>query len=134
MNELIVNQLFCRLCELGKSMGFSEPIIRSNKYSTEIYIVDKHALQVEIDWKENNLFMYAVYLIDCKLPDDSVIYHYPNGHWCRKYLEEICSTKRPSPRNSDRRYSFDYLLDCFNFYASLIGTNPELVKFLKTGD
>lgn len=133
MSYLILNQLSDKLYEIGEKMGFSRPIIRSDRYSTEIYIIKNHALQLEIDWQENNLFMYVVYLKNNELPDKSVIYSYEDGQWCRKFLEEIYKTKRPCIKDHNRRYSLEYLFDCFEFYIQLISSNPMvLTEFYKS--
>ena len=127
MNKLILNQLADGLYAIGEGKGFSKPIIRTDRYNSEIYIVHKHAIQIEIDWLENNLFMYVVYLENDKLPDKSVIYYYNNGHWCRKFLEEIYGVKRPYAKDSCRRYSPEYLFDCFEFYRQLISSDPVVL-------
>ena len=133
MDNLILNQLSDRLYEIGKFFGFSKPIIRSDRYTSEIYIINKHALQIEIDWSENNLFMYVVYLKSGKLPDKNVIYSYADGHWCRKYLEEVYDSKRPCVKDHRVRYSLEYLIDCFEFYKKLIDSNPViLTEFYKS--
>lgn len=128
MNNQILNQLIDSLCKFSKKMDFSKPIIRSDRYSTEIYILKEHALQLEIDWRENNLYMYVVYLKNKELPDESVIYRYSDGHWCRKYLEEIYNVKHPLTKDKTRRYSPQYLFDCFDFYMQLICRNPAVLE------
>ena len=127
MDDLILSQLVDRLYEIGKASGFSSPVVRSDRYSSEVYIIKEHALQLEIDWLENNLFMYVVYLKDNKLPDKNVIYSYSDGQWCRKYLEEIYKTKRPRCKNHNKRYAPTYLFDCFDFYNQLISNNPLIL-------
>ena len=97
--------------------------------------MNKHALQIEIDWQENNLFMYVVYLKNEVLPDKNVIYSYEEGQWCRKFLEEVYKTKRPQTKDSNRRYSLEHLIDCFEFYMKLINSNPTiLAEFCKSID
>ena len=131
MNEVILEQLAQKLYELGREWGFSAPIVRTDGTISEIYIVKDHALQLEIDWRENDLFLYAVYLRDGELPGKSVIYSYPDGHWCRKYLEEICHTKRAVVRDRERRYSEEYLFERFDFYVQMIRKHREhLAEFL----
>lgn len=133
MNDLILNKLSDKLYEIGNLMDFSKPVIRSNKHRTEIYIIKDHALQIEVDWQENNLFMYVVYLKNKTLPKENVIYTYEDGQWCRKFLEEIYKTKRPYMKDRNRRYSSNYLFDCFEFYAQLIINNPViLTEFYKS--
>jgi len=79
IDESIIDQLSDKLYEIGKPFGFSKPVVHSDRLITEIYIINTHAIQIEIDWMENNLFMYAVYLFDGNLPESKVIYNYPNG-------------------------------------------------------
>lgn len=127
MKNLILNQIADRLYDIGKPWGFSKPIIRSDRDSSEIYIINRHALQIEIDWRENNLFMYVVYLKNDELPNKNVTYCYADGHWCRKYLEEIYDYKRPCIKDTLIRYSKDYLFDCFEFYRKLIDGDPIIL-------
>ena len=127
MKNLILNQIADRLYEIGKPLGFSKPIVRSDRDISEIYMINKHALQIEIDWRENNLFMYVVYLKNDELPNKNVTYCYADGHWCRKYLEEVYDSKRPCIKDPSVRYSTDYLFDCFEFYRKLIDGDPIIL-------
>ena len=65
-----------------------------------------------------------------ELPDKKVIYSYQDGQWCRKFLEEIYQTKRPYIKDLKRRYSSEYLFDCFEFYMNLISSNPIILTEL----
>ncbi|MBO5726381.1 MAG: hypothetical protein J6S00_04905 [Clostridia bacterium] len=132
MDELTLNQLANNFCEFSEKLGFSNPIIRSDTYISEIYVLNKHALQIEIDWRENELFMYVVYIRDNMLPNKNVIYNYDDGHWCRKFIEEIYKVKHPQVNKRQDRYSSEYLFNILQFYKKLIGDSPEiLVDFLK---
>lgn len=133
MDELILNQLSNRLQEIGNELGFHKLIKKSSAYISKIYVVNKHALQLEVDWRENDLFMYAVYLKNNKLPDAGVIYRYSDGQWCRKYLEEIYRTKRPIVKDKNKRYSSKYFFDVFEFYMQLINGNPDILRDFGTG-
>ena len=128
MDKTVLYQLAEELQKLGESLGFSNRVIRTRCGVTEIYVVNRHALQLEVDWRENDLFMYAVYLKNKSLPDEGVLYHYGDGHWCRKYLEEIYLVKRPIIKDHDRRYSSAYLFDCFAFYTDMIKSNTDILK------
>ena len=128
MDKTALYQLAEGLQKLGESLGFGNQVMRTNCGASEIYVVNRHALQLEVDWRENNLFMYAVYLKNNDLPDKEVLYHYGDGHWCRKYLEEICLVKRPTIKDHDRRYTSAYLFDCFAFYTDLINSNADILK------
>lgn len=135
MNDRFLQELTDRLYKIGTALGFRKLRIRTNDRTTEIYLVNNHALQVEVDWRENNLFMYAVYLKDNTLPDKSVIYRYKDGQWCREFLEELYKTKRPPVKDKQRRYTEAYLFDCLTFYEKLIYSNPSiLTSFDCTGN
>ena len=127
MDKLVLEQLAQRFHEIGGECGFSEPVVRLDGTISEIYIVKDHALQLEVDWRENDLFLYVVYLRNRKLPDKSVIYSYPDGHWCRKYIEEVCRTKRKPVRDRKRRYETEYLFDRFDECAQMLRENRERI-------
>lgn len=127
MRDILLDQLSDRFCELGRALGFTKKHIQTVGNISEIYVINEHAIQLEIDWKENALFMYAVYIKDNRLPDRNVIYNYEDGHWCRKYIEEIYKTKQPRLKDRSRRYTQEYLFDCFDFYAQLINSNPKIL-------
>ena len=133
MQEEIVQQMSDKLWEIGKQFGFDRLEIRSpGWWSSKIYVMNKHALQIGIDWRDYDLSMYAVYLRNGELPDEHAIYNYPDGQWCRKFLEEIYKTKRTYPKKyvKDRkeRYSPEYLFYRFDFYAQLIQNDPATLK------
>ena len=73
MNKIVLCQLAEKLQKLGESLGFGNHVIRTSSAMSEIYVVNRHALQLEIDWRENDLFMYAVYLKDKKLPPELIL-------------------------------------------------------------
>ncbi len=128
MNDYILKQLSNKLYEIGRKFDLAELRVRSDRYSSEIYVINNHALQLEIDWRENNLFMYVVYLKNNTLPDENVIYSYADGQWCRKYLEELYKTKRIHQKDRSKRYSAEYLFECFDYYAKLIENNPLILE------
>lgn len=127
--DVILQNLACRFSVLGKELGFSEPIIRSSTYSTEIYILKKYALQIAVDWREYVLFVYVVQLQNGVLPEKGVLYHYPNGEWCRKFLEDIYHVKNPMFAKKsiakEKRYTEQFLYDVLDFYINTIRENPE---------
>lgn len=124
----VLRQLTSMFCEIGKEWGFSEPIIRNRSYVSEVYIVKKNAIQIEVDWRGNDLFMYVVRLVNGNLPPKNVVYSYDDGKWCRKYFEEIYRTKRPMIKDQRQRYSVKYLYDSFDFYTALIKNQPTVLK------
>ena len=135
MDAMLLAELTDAFQDIGSQFGFMNIVVKSNKDYTDIYLVDKHALQIEIDWREFNLFMYVVYLKDGKLPNKNIIYRYNDGHWCRKYLEEIYRTKRPKAPPPPHRHSSDYIRSVFRFYEQLISKNNGILrKFLSDID
>ena len=128
MNSIVLCELINRMQIIGSRFGYQKIITRSSAALSEIYVMNEHAIQLEIDWKENDLFMYAVYLKDKKLPNEKIIYQYDDGHWCRKYLEEIFNVSRQRIKNRKDRYSTEYLFACLDFYDDLIKNNPMLLE------
>lgn len=128
MNGQVLNRLVQEFYVFGKRMGYGEPIVKSKGTISEIYILGSPAIQVEVDWYENNLFMYAVNIRYDRIPDEDVIYTYPDGQWCRKYIEELYRVKRPPVTDKNRRYSPEYLYDCLEFYIKLIEHDPSALK------
>lgn len=128
MNKQVLNRLTQEFYVFGKRIGYGEPIVKSKGTISEIYILGSPAIQVEVDWYENNLFMYAVNIRYDRIPDEDVIYTYPDGQWCRKYIEELYRVKRPPVTDKNRRYSPEYLYDCLEFYIKLIEHDPSVLK------
>lgn len=128
MDQTILDELRGKFQEIGSRFGFSNTIVKSSGHYTDIYLVGQHALQMEIDWRECNLFMYVVLLRDRKLPPQDVIYSYKDGHWCRKYLEEVYRTKRPRAPKPPLRYSQDYICAVFRFYSQLLENGGDVLR------
>ena len=132
MQEEIVQQMSDKLWEIGKQFGFDRLEIRSpGWWGTDIYVINKHALQIKIDWRENAVFMYAVYLRNGELPDKGILYNYPDGQWCRKSLSVIYKAEIKYPKkykNIKLQLSNEYLFFRFNFYMQLIQNDPATLK------
>ena len=123
MEMLLTN----RFRALGTALGLTNCRTRRVGQITELYLCDRHALQMEIDWRENELFVYAVRLCDGKLPGPDVVYRYRDGSVCRIFLEEVYHAKRPMQPN--RRE--EHLLQCLEFYEALIHRDSGvLLRFL----
>ena len=127
MNDLILQELSKQFWELGKSIGFSKIHTRADRYASKVYLINRHALQIEIDWREYDLFMYVVYLKDGELPNENVIYSYDDGHWCRKFIEDIYHTNLPNVKDRNQRYSQKYLFERFERYRALIENDPQIL-------
>ena len=121
-----------KFVELGKSLDFSECEIKTECQSSNIYLLkdsnNKYSLQLEIEWRECDCFMYLVRLENGKIPKD-FFYVYKNGEWCRRYIEDIYSKKNSVyTEKSSMRYTNDFLEYKFEFYANLIQNNPKLIR------
>ncbi|MBP3300207.1 MAG: hypothetical protein J6M34_01730 [Clostridia bacterium] len=112
------------LAQFAKAFGFSSPVIKNDGYTTKIYIIKKHAIQFEIDWRELEIFMFVVRLLDNKIPPKNVVYQYENGESCRTYVEEIYQIKNPIYKNT-LRYTESFLSKKKNFYMQLIQSDPQ---------
>jgi len=122
VEKVLVNEFlaFRHLFDLGRVD------IRRSKNITSIYLVGRNALELEIDWHENALFMYVVHLINGKIPSDDVIYKYDDGIWCRIYIDEIYKQKNPIYQ-SKKRMSSCILFELFQYYKRLIESNPSML-------
>ena len=135
MRDSIVKELMIKFSEFGTSLGFSKPIVRSCCNISEMYIVKNHAIQIEIDWNEYDLYMYVVYLREQQLPSINVVYKYDDGHWCRRYLEDLYQVKRNYCNDRNKRYSSGYLFERFDYYINLVNSNcAVLMDFLQSID
>lgn len=127
----MLTQLEARFRALGTGLGLTKYRTRRVGQITELYLYDRHALQMEIDWRENELFMYAVRLRDGKLPGSDVVYRYRDGSVCRTFLEEVYHAKRPAQQS--RRE--EHLLACLEFYEKLIVSDHRmLLEFFHSMD
>lgn len=124
----MMSQLEERFRALGTVLGLTKFKTRRDRYSTELYLYDRHALEMEIDWRENTLFFYAVHLRGGKLPGTNIIYRYSDGQPCRTFLEDIYHAKRPTVKDHRERYSEAHLMECFMFYERLISSEPEVLR------
>jgi hypothetical protein len=127
METLLAN----RFRALGTELGLTKCRTRRVGQITELYLYGRHALQMEIDWRENELFVYAVRLCDGKLPGPDVVYRYRDGSVCRTFLEEVYHAKRPvQPIRRE-----EHLLQCLEFYEALIHRDSGvLLRFLDSMD
>ena len=114
---------------LGSEFNLFSIVVQTERDVTSIYIKNTHALQLEINWRENTMFMYVVYLINGEIPQSNVLYQYNNGQWCRKYIEEIYGTNNPMYKSQNRKKR-EFLFDLLDYYMTLIRSNPSLLNNL----
>ena len=117
--------------ELGNFLGYSIVKEKTECYSSNIYLLDdnkKYSLQLEIEWRECDCFLYVVRLEDGKFPK-AFYYANENNEWCRKYIEEIYAIKNPVyTENGNMKNTSDFVEHKFDFYAQLIQNNPQPLK------
>lgn len=124
----MITQLEERFCALGTVLGLTKFRTRRERLSTELYLYERHALEMEIDWRENELFFYAVRLRGGKLPGTNTVYRYSDGQPCRTFLEDIYHAKRPAVKDRRERYSEAHLMESFAFYERQIVSDPEVLR------
>lgn len=121
-------QLIEAFSEIGDLFGLNKSETRHyNKNITSIYLLGKNALEIEIDWRENVLFMYVVRIVNGKIPDNTTIYKYDDSSWCRKYIDEIYNTKNHLYKSQDITKPA-FLVDLIQYYKNLISNNPDILK------
>ena len=125
--EEIKKELFNEFSDIGTLFGLNTVDIREGKSHTSVYLIGINALELEIDWRENALFMYVVYLIDGKLPDENTIYKYDDGTLCRIYIDDLYQIKNPVYQSGDRTSPY-FLVALFQHYKRLIKSNPNIIS------
>lgn len=117
--------------ELGNFLGYSIMKEKSECQSSNIYLLDdnkKYSLQLEIEWRECDCFLYVVRMEDGKLPKD-FYYANENGEWCRKYIEDIYVIKNPVYiEYVNLKGTGDFIERKFDFYNQLIQNNFQPLK------
>lgn len=117
--------------ELGNFLGYSIMKEKSECQSSNIYLLDdnkNYSLQLEIEWRECDCFLYVVRMEDGKLPKD-FYYANENSEWCRKYIEDIYVIKNPVYiEYVNLKGTGDFIERKFDFYNQLIQNNLQPLK------
>jgi hypothetical protein len=67
--------------------GFSGPVVTHEKWTSKIdWLGDEIAIEMELDWRELEIFCLLVRLEDGHLPDG---YYVSNGRPCRYHLQKV---------------------------------------------
>ncbi len=118
-----------KFLDLGKSLDFSKCEIKTDCQSSNIYLLkdsnNKYSLQLEIEWRECDCFLYLVRLENGKPPKN---FYYTNeqGEWGRKYIEDIYAVKNPVYTEKVKLKNTWNFIECkFDFYVHLIQNNPK---------
>lgn len=125
----VLNKIIKSFCDLGNYLNIKVcPEITHDSYISDIYLSDDpRTIQIEIDWREKNVFMYVVNIVGNTLPEN-VIYKYSDGTWCRKYIEEIYHVKNVVYANKKIKCTDEFLYCLMDFYISLIKNNPNIIR------
>jgi len=71
--------------------GFSEPVVKREDWNTVVdWLGTDIALELELDWREFDVFLLVVRLEDNQLPQG---YYVSNGKPCRFHLQKVIKEK-----------------------------------------
>ena len=117
-----------------RSYGFSTPIVKNENGSTTITLMLTHiALEIEIEWRDFDIFMLVVKLENGNIPSG---YYVSNGRPCRYHLQKVITDRKwavdqnawaiISPEKKARkqydRQSADAIFDRFCAYKNILGS------------
>lgn len=118
-----------------KEYGFLRPTVKKDKWSTTISSLSSDiAVEVELDWRDLDVFVLVTALSDGKLPGGYYVF---NGKRCRIHLEDVlkdicgvsdvdvCNLLKKQPANSDRdeatmKSRLDFYMELLKKYISVI--------------
>lgn len=73
------------------SYGFSKPIVSDEDWSTSLtFMLTDIALEIELDWRDFDVFVLVVRLESGKLPNG---YYVSEGRPCRYHLQKVISDR-----------------------------------------
>lgn len=128
--EIITAELVKRLDRIGKMLGMSELIIRKDSDYAEIFVKGKHALLLEIDWRDFIVMLDVIYLKDGYIPENTRL-NYTDGHWCQKSILEIYHWKPSKKKSKKKTYpterEAETLYYWMDLHEQLINDNPEIL-------
>lgn len=122
--EDIYNKILKDFCELGIYLNLKiDPKVEHSNYISDIYLSNNNpTLQLEIDWRERVLFMYAITNIKHTEPKDEI---------SKKYIEDIyCKVNYVYSKKEYKkvRYTDEFLYCLMKFYINIIKSNPMPIK------
>jgi hypothetical protein len=121
------------------SYGFSQPRITQEEWSTTITLMlTDIALEIEIDWRDFDIFVLVVRLENGNLPSG---YYVSEGRPCRYHLQKIISDRKwnvdqdalatISPENTGKRQgskrSEDGMLNRFRAYKVVLDSCVKIL-------
>ena len=119
------------------SHGFSQPQMTQEKWSTTIALaLTKIALEIEIDWRDFDIFLLVVRLENGAPPEG---YYVSQGRPCRYHLQKVISDRKwivdqkafaeisrgNKGKKQSHKCSEDMLLDWFAAYKKVLDSCVE---------
>ncbi len=116
---------------------FSKPQVIEKSWSTSVVLMqNEFALEIEIDWREFDIFVLVVRLENGKMPDG---YYVSQGRRCRHHLQKIIieqnwkvdrdafSMLLPNKKNKHQkpRRTEEYLIEMFRIYKKVLDSCIE---------
>ena len=118
----LLNQVLADFDYLVQNHGFSQPSVSKEDWMTRVdYLHENIAVELELDWRDFDVFTLIVRLEDGELPNG---YYVSNGQKCRKHLANICTEQRWPKPSSDSSQSGKRTEDDFK---RAIGASKKLV-------
>lgn len=126
MKRFVTDQL-----SVIKDYGFKGPIVTDDNLITTIdWLDDGIALEVELDWRDLDIFVLLVRLEDGKLPKG---YYVSNGKPCRFHLQKVIKERHwqvdqeafrsitsGTGANKRRNLTIDDLKERFKLYKAIL--------------
>jgi len=85
--EQIETLVVKKLAFLQEKHGFMSPIVNRERWCTTIsYLADEIAIEIELDWRDLDVFVLITKLENGRLPSG---YYVSNGKKCRIHLEKV---------------------------------------------
>ncbi len=134
-NNALKNRIIDKIIELLVnlySFGFSEPVISHEDWSTTVtFMLSNIALEVEIDWRDFDIFILIVRLENGALPNG---YYVSEGMPCRYHLQKVITDRKWSVdqnalamisqgkkgKRQNSKQSEDAMLDRFCVYKKVL--------------
>lgn len=139
----VVENIIASLVNLY-SYGFSQPRVTQEEWSTTLTLMlTDIALEIEIDWRDFDIFVLVVRLEDGSLPSG---YYVSEGRPCRYHLQKVISDRKwnvdqdalamISPgkkgKQQNTKRSEDGMLDRFREYKKVLDSCVE--NLVEEGD
>jgi hypothetical protein len=90
-NKKIESLVLDKFSFLQDEFGFNKPILNHDTLNTTVsYLSEKIGIEIELDWRDSDVFVLITKLDEGKLPKGYYVF---NGKTCRVHLEEVLQNK-----------------------------------------